>query len=86
LALLATGKVLLAGGTIVYSGKYSSAKNADLYDPSTNTWGSTGALNQARDSHTLTRLLNGQTLAAGGAVRVNNGPASFLTSAELYAP
>jgi hypothetical protein len=86
LVLLGTAKVLLAGGHIIYSGKSSSVTRANLYDPSTNSWVGTGALNQARTTHTLTRLLNGQSLAAGGFVNVNNGAATYLTSAELYTP
>jgi len=86
LALLATGKVLLAGGSIIYSGKANVVSNADLYDPSTNGWLSTGRLNQARQNHTLTRLLNGQVLAAGGSFKEPTGPITYLTSAELYTP
>jgi N-acetylneuraminic acid mutarotase len=87
LALLATGKALLAGGVIVYSGRETSVTKADLYDFSSNAWAGTGALNQARDGHTLTRLLSGQVLAAGGGVVLGPGPPkTFLTSAELYAP
>ena len=86
LALLGTGKVLLAGGVIIYSGSASSVSRAELYDSSTNTWLGTGALNQARTSHTLTRLLSGQSLAAGGFLRVADGAATLLTSAELYVP
>lgn len=78
LALLASGKVLLGGGTPKY-GRVSSASM--LYDPSTNYWTLTGSLNQFRSSHTLTRLQNGQVLAAGG-VRVSG----LLSSAELYTP
>jgi len=37
LTLLATRKVLLAGGSIIY-GKASSVARADLYDPATNAW------------------------------------------------
>lgn len=73
LALLATGKVLLAGGVIIYSGKSFPSSHSSLYDPSTNTWLSTGSLRQA-GSHTLTLLSNGQALAAGGG------------DAELYTP
>jgi N-acetylneuraminic acid mutarotase len=86
LALLATGKVLLAGGSIIYSGKATSVTHADLYDSSTNTWVATGFLNQARTGHTLTRLANGQSLAAGGDVRVSSGPATYLAGAEIYTP
>jgi len=78
LALLANGKVLLGGGTPKY-GRVSSASM--LYDPSTNYWTLTGSLNQPRSSHTLTRLSNGQVLAAGGA-----GLSGLLASSELYTP
>jgi hypothetical protein len=73
LALLATGKALLAGGFLIYSGKSTPRANSSLYDPSTNTWTATGYLKQA-GGHTLTLLLNGQVLAVGGA------------DAELYTP
>jgi N-acetylneuraminic acid mutarotase len=86
LALLATGKVLLAAGSIIYSGKATVVSNADLYDPSSNSWLSTGRLNQARQNHTLTRLSNGQVLAAGGSFKEPTGPITYLTSAELYTP
>jgi N-acetylneuraminic acid mutarotase len=86
LAPLATGKALLAGGSIICSGKATEVPNADLYDPSTNGWLSTGRLNQARLGHTLTRLLNGQVLAAGGSSKDSSGATTYLTSAELYTP
>jgi N-acetylneuraminic acid mutarotase len=86
LALLGTARVLLAGGSIIYSGKSTAVANADLYDPSTNSWLSTGALSQGRAAHTLTRLLNGKVLAAGGFAQIAGGTHTFLTSTELYAP
>jgi N-acetylneuraminic acid mutarotase len=73
LTLLGTGKALLAGGFVIYSGKSFPSANSFLYDPSTNSWSVTGKLNQA-GSHTLTRLSSGQVLAVGGA------------DAELYTP
>ena len=85
LTLLGNGKALLAGGTIIYSGKSTVVARANLYDPSSNTWAITGALNQARSAHTLVRLLNGQALAAGGFTKNTTG-STFLTSAELYTP
>jgi Galactose oxidase, central domain len=73
LTLLGTGKVLLAGGSITYSGKSFPTANCGLYNPATNTWSLTGSLKQA-GGHTATRLFNGQVLAVGGA------------DAELYMP
>jgi hypothetical protein len=72
LALLGTGKVLLAGNAIMYGGKSFPTTNCALYDPSTNSWTLTGSLKQVAH-RTLTRLLNGQVLAVG-------------TDAELYTP
>jgi N-acetylneuraminic acid mutarotase len=45
------------------------------------SWSYTGSLNQARYSHTATRLPNGKVLVAGG--YAGN---SYLSSAELYDP
>ena len=78
IALLANGKVLLGGGVPKY-GTVSSA--CMLYDPATKYWTLTGSLNQFRSSHTLTRLQNGQVLAAGG-----DGVSDLLSSAEVYTP
>ncbi len=79
LALLATGKVLLAG--LGLGNPFAS--KAALYDPSTNEWTLTGSMRVLRRGHTLTRLLNGKVLAAGG-----QRPAGDVTlsSAELYTP
>jgi hypothetical protein len=85
LTLLDNGKALLAGGTIVYSGKSNVVARANLYDPISNNWVGTGGLNQARSAHTLIGLLNGQALAAGGFTKNSTG-STFLTSAELYTP
>jgi hypothetical protein len=77
LTLLGTGKLLLAGG----KPKYGSVTGACmLFDPSTNHWVLTGNLSP-RAGHTLTRLQNGQVLAAGG-----TGLSGLLASAQLYTP
>jgi Galactose oxidase, central domain len=84
LATLATGKVLLVSGS-----------SPQLYDPSTNDWTPTGSLQQTNlvEGTTLTRLLNGQALAAGGEIetRISHGYEtrtiiSTTASAELYTP
>jgi N-acetylneuraminic acid mutarotase len=82
LTMLATGKVLLAGGE---SG-YGTDALCRLYDSSSLSWLLTGSMHQARAVHTATLLQNGQVLAAGGEVKTSNGTFSVLSSAELYTP
>jgi hypothetical protein len=77
---------LLANGQVLVAGDINSANNpvssAELYNPATGTWRTTGRLNIARDEQTATLLANGQVLVAGG-----ENPASVsTTSAELYNP
>jgi hypothetical protein len=79
--LLPNGKVLIAGGQ---NGNNLSIKSAELYDPATGTWAATADLNQARDHHTATLLLNGKVLVTGGALFTGSGIATPLSSAELY--
>ena len=73
LLLLGTGKVLLAGDLITYSGHTSPTTRCALYDPSTNTWTPTGSLLQAT-RRTATLLPTGKVLSVGG------------SDAELYTP
>ena len=74
-SLLGSGKVLVSGG---YNGGYLNS--AELYDPSTGNWSSTGVLSIARGYHTASLLGSGKVLVSGG----YNGGA--LNSAELYDP
>ena len=80
--LLQDGKVLVAGGCgdeecFVYLG------STEVFDPNTETWSITGALNTPRDGHALTLLPNGYALLSGGQGR----PFPFtLNTAELYNP
>ena len=53
---------------------------AELYDPSTQSWQTTGRLNAARNSHTASLLESGKVLVVGGW----NG--SSLQRVELYDP
>lgn len=77
--LLSNGKVLTMGG--FSGGMYGQhLSGAELYDPSTQSWQTTGSLNMARNSHTATLLESGQVLVVGGW----NG--SSLQRVELYDP
>ncbi|OJH38441.1 Kelch repeat-containing protein [Cystobacter ferrugineus] len=75
--LLASGKVLLAGG----QGTVGLLNSAELYDPATGAWTAVGNLGTARSRHTATLLNNGQVLVTGGAA---DGEPS--TRAELFDP
>jgi Galactose oxidase, central domain/Kelch motif len=76
--LLPSGKVLVAGGHHARS----HVRSAELYDPATGTWTTTGRLNTKRGAHTATLLPSGEVLVAGG----GSNDAITLNSAELYDP
>jgi len=79
--LLPNGKVLVAGG-LTSQGIYNHSNNgAESYDPIMGTWKMTGAMADARYSHTATLLPNGKVLVVGG-----NKDGSIVASAELYDP
>jgi len=54
--------------------------SAELFNPTNGTWTMTGALTNARYSHTATLLPNGKVLVAGGY------GVDYLSSAEVYNP
>lgn len=60
--LLATGKLLAAGGW----GNQSITATAELYDTTSGTWTSTGAMTAARYLHTATLLSSGRVVVVGG--------------------
>jgi hypothetical protein len=76
--LLASGKVLVAGGVGSGGDRLSSA---EVYDPASNSWSPTGPMIAARNSHTATLLASGKVLVAGG---LNSS--GYLASAEVYDP
>src|SRR3989454_1469707 len=91
--LLPNGKVLVVGGFDAEGSKHGpffdvtdvnqAFSSAQLCDPASGTWSSTGSLNTARLAHTATLLSNGKVLvAAGYGPNAPNG----LNSAELYDP
>jgi hypothetical protein len=79
--LLPNGNVLVAGGTLAVSTGSFVLSSAEIYNPSTGLWKTTGAMKNARTGHTATLLATGLVLAASG-----SGAATNLVSAELYTP
>jgi len=84
--VLRNGKVLVTGG---YGTGDITVETAELYDPKTGNWSSTGSMSTPRSGHTGTVLHNGKVLVAGG---FNQGPgfpvvpAPVFATAELYDP
>jgi WD40 repeat protein len=95
--LLADGRVLIAGGlsgapattSSVILASFETAETsasvlatAEIYDPATGTFSTTGSMSTFRDNHTATLLNDGRVLVAGG-----GGEAyASSTSADIYDP
>jgi N-acetylneuraminic acid mutarotase len=84
MVMLPGGKVLVIGGCtkLNSNGCGGVTAAAEIYDPSTGKWSSTGPMHAARGNLTATRLPNGKALVAGGINAANNP----LATAELYNP
>jgi hypothetical protein len=80
--LLPNGKVLVAGGA-TQTGFSSITASAELYDPTTGTWTSTGTMTTARGYHVAVLLANGKVLVAGGGI---NNAAVITSASEIYDP
>jgi hypothetical protein len=78
---LTDGRVLVVGGDRLTGGDGAFLTSAELYDPSTATFRSTGSLHHPRTGHTATRLQDGRVLVSGG-----SSGSSSPTVAELYNP
>jgi hypothetical protein len=87
--LLADGEALAAGGeqgTFGYS-SFNTIKNAELFDPSTLTWASTGNMVLSSEGQTMTLLSNGQVLSSGGeAFDKGLNRLVPITDAQIYTP
>lgn len=77
--LLGDGSVLIAGG-ILNDLAHTRTATAELYNPNTGTFTSTGSMHAARDFHVAALLPNGNVLIAGG----GDGSGTSLDSAEIY--
>jgi N-acetylneuraminic acid mutarotase len=88
--LLHSGKVLVNGGWAAHSNLggfntdvYGDTKNAELFDPATNTWSATGQMVGARIPTPAILLADGRVLVASGALASGS---VAIASAELYNP
>jgi N-acetylneuraminic acid mutarotase len=65
--LLQDGRVLIVGGlTMTSGGSVNRLASAELYDPVTNTWSTTGSMSVGRSGHATVLLPDGRVLTAGG--------------------
>jgi Galactose oxidase, central domain len=77
--MLNTGKVLVTGGA---ENRRGSLATAELYDPNTGTFTTTGTMETGRAGHTATLLVDGRVLVTGGTENIKTA----LATAELYDP
>ncbi len=82
--LLPDGEVLIAGGQY-YNGSQYVTNTAEIYNPATGAFTSTGSMSVARIAHTATLMANGRVLIAGGFTAEIYDPAdgSFATTGAL---
>lgn len=90
-AILATGQALAAGGTFKVNARpypiEETLNTAELWDPSTLSWTSTGNMNVSRTGQLMILLPNGQVLVAGGQTfDPSHKRLVPTTTAELYTP
>ena len=83
--LLGDGRVLIAGGGAFTPDDFAVHASAEIWDPTTGSFGPAGSLAEGRIYHTATRLLDGRVLFVGGVARFANGW-SVLSSAEVWDP
>lgn len=82
---LTDGRVLIAGGLSCCDQTGEAfASTAEVYDPRTDVFQSTGSLLNARAFHTATLLADGRVLVTGGFTASNTEDAT--ASAEIYDP
>lgn len=83
--MLPSGKVLVAAGYNSAGAFGTPLASAEIYDPQTGAWTSTGNLADTRWHHTATMLSNGKVIIIGG--NSLNGSADVVrATAEIYDP
>ena len=81
--LLLDGRVLVVGGTSDGWVGSSVLASAEVFDPKTGTFTTTGSMSAKRANHTATLLADGRVLVTGG---TTSGGIASLASAEIYDP
>jgi WD40 repeat protein len=87
--LLQDGRVLVIGGRTADAGSPLSVqdfRSAELYNPATATFTSTGSPARPLSQHTATLLPNGKVLIAGGVDATNPNLTTATATAEIYDP
>lgn len=85
--LLANGTVLAMGGCINSDCLGSTTTSAEVYNPSTGKWTTTGSMLRGRAEFVTVLLSSGKVLVAGGCTSYSaNGCLAVTTAAELYNP
>jgi hypothetical protein len=80
------GRVLIAGGSDSGDSSGATIASAELYDPTTGAFVSTGSMVAARQDDTATLLQDGRVFIVGGEITTTDHSSIPLASAELYDP
>lgn len=83
--LLNDGRVVIMGGSGPVNTTLDPLSSAEIYNPATSQWASTGSMTVSRVGHTALLLSTGKILVAGGAAGTSSSP-QLHGSAELYEP
>lgn len=87
---LADGGVLVVGSDNICTpgGAWDESVAAEVFDPATATWTTTGGLNAPRDGFVAVALLDGQVLVTGGMTSEDPAEGEFgaYSSTKLYDP
>lgn len=87
--LLRDGRVLIAGGrsnNCSSNCPIFSLNSAEIFDPSTGLFTTTGTLNIGRFGHSATLLPDGRVMILGGTTTEEIGPSQQVQTAEVYDP